>query len=208
MYVCVCVCVCVCTYICVCVPLSACMYVCMYACVYPCRRVLRIHTHTSTKSCSLTHAHTESGFCLNNLTLSEKGVKKLLEENNFKAFADKLLHDDDVANSFMQVRTHWDAFAHAHRHTSTQAHRHTHSQTCLVQMVCKTHLFRAHLLGTDRGKGQETPGHVGREEGEKGQRQGPRLCPAVQHQVRVHVGAGAGGRAGGRAGVHVWVKCE
>jgi condensin complex subunit 1 len=43
------------------------------------------------------------GFCLNNLTLSEKGVKKMLEENNFKAFADKLLHDDDVANSFMQI---------------------------------------------------------------------------------------------------------
>ena len=39
---------------------------------------------------------------LNNLNLSEKGIKKLLEESNFKAFADKL-HDDDIANSFMQV---------------------------------------------------------------------------------------------------------
>jgi len=41
-------------------------------------------------------------FCLNNLTLSEKGIKKLLEDSNFKAFADKL-HDDDIANSFLQI---------------------------------------------------------------------------------------------------------
>lgn len=26
-----------------------------------------------------------AGYCINNLTLSEKGIKKLLEENNFKA---------------------------------------------------------------------------------------------------------------------------
>ena len=39
---------------------------------------------------------------LNNLNLSEKGIQKLLEDSNFKAFADKL-HDDDIANSFMQV---------------------------------------------------------------------------------------------------------
>ena len=41
-------------------------------------------------------------FCLNNLTMSEKGIKRLLDENNFKAFADKL-HDDDIANSFLQI---------------------------------------------------------------------------------------------------------
>ena len=41
-------------------------------------------------------------YCLNNLTLSEKGIKKLLEEQNFKAFADKL-YDDDIANSFHQI---------------------------------------------------------------------------------------------------------
>jgi len=44
----------------------------------------------------------DMAFCLANLNLSDKGVRRLCDDANFKAFADKL-HDEDIAGSFLQI---------------------------------------------------------------------------------------------------------
>ena len=41
-------------------------------------------------------------FCLAQLSLSDKGVRRLCDDANFKAFADKL-HDEDIAASFLAI---------------------------------------------------------------------------------------------------------
>lgn len=44
----------------------------------------------------------DMAFCLAQLSLSDKGVRRLCDDANFKAFADKL-HDEDIAASFLAI---------------------------------------------------------------------------------------------------------